>query len=246
MEKISFFATQNLPKDLFVSDHKHNCWEIVYYKTCLVKSEFDGKEFFYDKNTFAIIPPNMPHNELHYKNGVLNYIGFYSSTLNIAPGIYRDTPYHTVDQLCNLIVDECKRRYHDSEKAMSLLLEMLIMQLNRLQTPSAARPGNLSYAKHFIDENYSRKINFPDLAQSCDFTYDTFRRNFKKQYGASPKNYLIERRLQKAKQLLDSSEQNCTQIALECGFSDSSQFSTMFRAKYGVSPKQLTKQNADK
>lgn len=239
MEKISFCTYQTMKKDQFVSEHSHQCWEFVYYKNCSGKSSIKGEEFNFNKNTFAILPPNSPHNELHYKNGSLIFIGFYSSLPKVTAGIYDDTPYRTLEQLADLILTECQFRFADSTELLEHLLHALIIQLNRLQSPTQSHPSELSYAKRFIDENFNWKINFIDLAKSCGFTFDTFRRNFKKKYGVSPKTYLINRRLEKAKNLLENSEENCTQIAYECGFSDSAQFSTMFRNKYGTSPKKF-------
>lgn len=43
--------------------------------------------------------------------------------------------------------------------------------------------------------------------------------------------------MEKAKKMLEEPDRNCTQVVLECGFSSSAQFSTMFREKYGITPK---------
>jgi bacterial regulatory helix-turn-helix proteins, araC family len=40
-------------------------------------------------------------------------------------------------------------------------------------------------------------------------------------------------------------DRNCTQVALECGFSSSAQFSTMFREKYGITPKKYALEKKD-
>ena len=237
MENISFVTRQHLTENQFVTEHSHRCWELVFYHTCSGISKIGDTQFLFGKNTFAIIPPNCPHNELHYKTGSLIFIGFLSSHLQVDPGVYSDTENQMMNQIITLILSEFQNRFSDSEKILEYLLQAMIILLNRICNKSNTQQSDLFHAKRFIDENLNWKINFHDLAKSNGLAYDVFRRNFKKEFGISPKNYLINLRLKKAKKLLENSDHNCTQIAIECGFSDSAQFSTMFHKKYGVSPK---------
>ena len=60
---------------------------------------------------------------------------------------------------------------------------------------------------------------------------------FKKEGQTTIKSYINKVRLDKAKYLLTHSYLNVTDIAFDCGFSDSNYFSTAFKNKYGTSPK---------
>lgn len=237
MEKIAFITHQHMVENQFVPDHTHDCWELVFYHSCAGVSKIGDTEFEFNKNTFAVIPPHSPHNELHHKSGSLSFIGFYSESAQIAPGIYSDSENQMLGRSIDLILSEFQSQFADSDVILNDLLHVLTVLLNRICNEANAQQSDLFYAKRFIDENLNWKINLNDLAKSNGVTYDMFRRNFKKKYGISPKSYLINLRLKKAKKMLESSNQNCTQIALECGFSDSAQFSTMFHKKYGISPK---------
>ena len=239
MSSVSFFCLSHKKKDACVKPHSHHCWELVYYVSCAGKSNIDGTDCYFDANSFALLPPDCTHDEIHYQSGTLAYIGFQAPSLRGTAGIYRDDLYRTLYHLANRILLEGKKQLPDSEQLMELLVQELTVYLNRLQSPTGGAPNNLPYAKQFLDENYNWKINFPDLAKSCGFPFDTFRHRFKAEYGVSPKTYLIDLRLNKAKELLEGADRNCTQIAYECGFSDSAQFSTMFHRKYGISPKKF-------
>ena len=241
MNHLCFYYSTDRKKDESINVHTHSCWEIVYYKSCAGKTDIGGIEYHFRENTFAILPPQVPHNETHFQGGHLTFIGFEAENLKIAGGIFNDDPYQNIKHLVSRIQTEAKNKFSDSKQMVDILIRELTVYLNRLQSPNPVQTNGLRYAKRFIDENYSWKINFIDLAKSCGYTFDSFRYSFKKEYGVSPKSYLIDLRLEKAKTLLESNEQNCTQIAYTCGFSNAAQFSTMFRLKYGITPKDFAR-----
>jgi AraC family transcriptional regulator len=61
-------------------------------------------------------------------------------------------------------------------------------------------------------------------------------RAFKQSTGISPHRYLLERRVARAKEMMADQRLTLTQIALDCGFSTSSQFSVVFRRITGLAP----------
>ncbi|MDF1518813.1 MAG: helix-turn-helix transcriptional regulator [Lutibacter sp.] len=63
-----------------------------------------------------------------------------------------------------------------------------------------------------------------------------FKREFKKNYNDSPANYLRNKKLDKAAELLLVSEERITDIAFDCGFNGLANFSTLFHDKFGCAP----------
>lgn len=248
MENISFISRQHLTENQSVSEHSHRCWEVVFYNTCSGVSKIGNEEFPFRNNSFAVIPPDCPHNELHCETGSLIYVGFSTDDLRVRPGIYGDTENRLMERLVHLILSVFRTRFSDSDGSDELignLLHAMVLLLNRVCNESHIRQPDLLYARRFIDESMNRKIDFTGLAKSMGMTFDLFRRSFKKKYGVSPKNYLIDLRLEKAKKMLEEPDRNCTQVVLECGFSSSAQFSTMFREKYGITPKKYALEKKD-
>lgn len=80
---------------------------------------------------------------------------------------------------------------------------------------------------------------FVSVSEMADFA--TFSREFKKCFGQSPKKWLDEKRLQKAKVLLEFSKKNVNEIANECAFSSVAWFIERFKEKYNQTPKQYQK-----
>ncbi|MPV97677.1 helix-turn-helix domain-containing protein [Campylobacter hepaticus] len=87
-------------------------------------------------------------------------------------------------------------------------------------------------------------IEFLSVNEMADFAkldLATFSKEFKKCFGKSPKKWLDEKRLQKAKILLEFSQKNVNEIANECAFSSIAWFIERFKEQYGQSPKQYQK-----
>jgi len=93
----------------------------------------------------------------------------------------------------------------------------------------------------FINENYSRRITLRDIAQAANISKSEASRCFQSYLGTSPVNYLLDYRLQKAMQLLRSSEMTVNAIAIECCFGSSAYFCKIFRDRTGLTPMQYRK-----
>lgn len=90
----------------------------------------------------------------------------------------------------------------------------------------------------FINENYSRDISLNDIAQSASISKSEASRCFQSYLNTSPVNYLLNVRVQKAMQLLRSTEMTVEAIALECRFGSAAYFCKIFRSRTGLTPKQ--------
>ncbi len=90
----------------------------------------------------------------------------------------------------------------------------------------------------FMRNNYLNNLNIEDFALLTGRSRSTFIRDFKKVYGTTPNQWLIEQRLQKANQLLLNTEVTVTEVALSVGYENISHFITAYKRKYGVTPKQ--------
>lgn len=82
------------------------------------------------------------------------------------------------------------------------------------------------------------KVTVSDLARVVMCSPTHLRRLFQKVVGMSPQQWLLERRLRKAAQLLQTTDKTVQQIADECGFESLSHFSRYFKAKFGITPSQ--------
>jgi len=84
-------------------------------------------------------------------------------------------------------------------------------------------------------------LTVADLAALSGRSVASFNRDFKKFYSTTPKQWLLEKRLEYANTLLVQTDQTVTDIALHVGYENVSHFIKAFKEKYGATPKQLMK-----
>ncbi|MDR1645261.1 MAG: AraC family transcriptional regulator, partial [Tannerellaceae bacterium] len=80
------------------------------------------------------------------------------------------------------------------------------------------------------------------LAEIASFTgrsLATFKRDFRKISSLSPEKWLIQKRLEKAKQQLETGQVKVSDIYREVGFKNLSHFSTVFKETYGYTPSKI-------
>lgn len=92
--------------------------------------------------------------------------------------------------------------------------------------------------KKDIDRNLHQNISIDDLAKTCHFSKTYLSRVFKQEFHISPHQYLLERKVEKAKILLMNPDIKASEIVALLGFTDESHFSKVFKRLTGVSPKQ--------
>ncbi|UTY39065.1 AraC family transcriptional regulator [Allocoprobacillus halotolerans] len=120
---------------------------------------------------------------------------------------------------------------------MSMLFENLELDDNLVNSPSIA-----DEAKHYLDINYPEKIKIKDIAKELGVHPNYLTKVFHDKFGISPKNYLKNLKLKKAKSLLATTTLPISVIADSLGFDDQLAFSKTFKNKYNLSPSQFRKE----
>lgn len=88
----------------------------------------------------------------------------------------------------------------------------------------------------YIDCHLEQSIGLGELAGLCNLSEYHFARMFRESFGLPPHQYLLARRLAKARQLLSGSDLALGEVALMCGFASASHFSNRFRQAVGATP----------
>lgn len=105
--------------------------------------------------------------------------------------------------------------------------------------PSAAQAFSntaLGAICSYIDRAVEARISVDDLARLVDLPRSEFSRRFHLSTRKTPYQYVIERRVQMACDLLKDTNEEICEIALRCGFSSQAHFSTTFKRVAGVTP----------
>ena len=94
----------------------------------------------------------------------------------------------------------------------------------------------LERARSFMHERFADAVDLDALARQAYFSRYHFLRAFRREFGITPHQYLVQRRLEAAKQLLQSTDKSITQVCFEVGYESMGSFSTLFQRRVGVSP----------
>lgn len=107
------------------------------------------------------------------------------------------------------------------------------------ETPAAGlldTRHRLECARRFIDNYYFQPLDLDQVAREACFSRYHFVRLFRMMFGITPHQYLMRRRVDKAKELLIMQKYNVTEVCFEVGFESLGSFSTLFKRISGVPP----------
>ena len=93
--------------------------------------------------------------------------------------------------------------------------------------------------KQVIENHLFSDISFEEFAQLLNMSLATFKRQFNAIYNCPPARYILLKRLERAKELLELTDQTVTSITFNCGFKTVSHFSRKFKEIYGIPPSQI-------
>lgn len=132
------------------------------------------------------------------------------------------------------------RLYIDS--LTNVLAVHLIRQYSALQPRFSIYEGGLPERQlvkvlDYINEYLDQDIRLADLAQLLGMSQFHFSYLFKRALGIPPYQYLLQQRIERAKQLLKQTDKSIVNIAFTCGFSSHSHLSKQFRQLTGITPK---------
>jgi AraC-like DNA-binding protein len=102
--------------------------------------------------------------------------------------------------------------------------------------PSALLERHLLRARDLADRRYSEQLDLRRLAREAHVSPRHFSRSFRRVFGETPYQYLLSRRLERARHLLRTTETSVAEICLEVGFTSVGSFTTTFTRHVGVSP----------
>jgi AraC-like DNA-binding protein len=146
----------------------------------------------------------------------------------------------------NEIIHDLTRETEQRNPGYRVMAKGLFMQLAvTLSRAYSAQPTEESIdllrigdAIAHIETNYADKITLDELARKSHLSQRHFNRVFQECIGRSPIDHLMHVRCQKAAELLKGTDRAITDIAFDCGFSDSNYFTRCFRKTMDQTPKQ--------
>jgi AraC family transcriptional regulator len=97
-------------------------------------------------------------------------------------------------------------------------------------------PWQLRLARDTINANLEEELSLEQLAHECRLSVTHFAKAFARSTGISPHRWLMQRRVDVAKDLMLTTDSSLVEISLKCGFSDQSHFTKVFAEATGKTP----------
>ena len=213
-----------------------------------------------DKQHVSLTPPGEPvHRRFQAATEVLLLHldpGFIGDVIKDAYGVDArqvelvpcfSTPDATLDQLAKLLAAEAAQPLDPAHSAMVDALERAIAiavlrghsTLGRPapRDPLRTAPARIRRVLDYVREDTSSASTLKEMASIAGLSPTHFGRAFRATTGMPPHKYLQDLRMERARRLLETTKLSITQIALECGFEQSTSFATSFKKLVGVSPR---------
>lgn len=167
---------------------------------------------------------------------------------------------HSTDTVIYLHLDEVLQAYFPSvlsyfsqaQKPPDHLLEIkfkeliLDLMLSPLNAPlcgyfTSLCDGRKNSIREVMENNFCYNLKLEEFACLSGRSLSCFKKDFNETFHCSPGRWLVQRRLEHARHLLELTDKNVNELAFETGFENTSHFIKTFRQTYGVTPLQFKK-----
>ncbi|SDQ24093.1 AraC family transcriptional regulator [Pseudovibrio sp. Tun.PSC04-5.I4] len=99
--------------------------------------------------------------------------------------------------------------------------------------------ARLKKIEELVEDELASSLTVEDLARCVNLSAGFLNRSFKAATGKTPHDFIIERRLARARRLLRAQPNNLSSVAYECGFSSHAHMSSIFKNRLGLTPSQF-------
>ena len=206
-----------------------------------------------DANNLVMINPDVTHTEVSLNAQPLEYIVLGIEGIELAGSENTNGQFSILDHYESAEISGCLRNilremeqkntgYEDVCQAYMEILVIRLMRSTSLAVPQeppvASANRQCAAVRRYIDLHFKEPLTLEQLAEEGHMNKYYLSHAFKREYGVSPINYLISRRIEESKYLLAETDLSMSQVAQLLGFSSLSYFSQVFRRTQGISPKE--------
>ena len=227
---------------LSCAKHKHNYYEIIFYRYGVGNFLFSDSSIPITSGKFIIVPPGTVHASKYtqeaqtfFIKGDFNHIFSFSSPMVVMDNSENDGRF-----LVKLIYEN---RFSNPEYLSSLSNALAHFLVQNIQTEKNITVVLKDIVSQISDNFYDSTINVNEILIKSGYAGDYIRAQFKLFTGKTPVEFLTELRINHACFLMEVYKDSLllTEIAEKCGYTDYIYFSRKFKMVMGMSPKKYMK-----
>ena len=254
--RLSYIAKDQFSAEWNSELHTHGCAELFFILDGHGHFRTLYEEFPISVQDLLIVNANVPHTEVSSLKSPLQYVVLGIDGLKTASSkegyvmLHIHDGWTELNGCVDLMLQESSRTLPCHEEVCRHLLEVVLIWLGRKQElafsdetsgPRASKECEL--IRRYIDNHFKEDLTLDYLARLAHLNKYYLSHSFRKEFGTSPINYLISRRVEESRFLLRKTDHSLSLIAEILGFSSLSYFSQCFRRAQGISPTEYRKQN---
>ena len=255
--KLLYVTTAKYGGDWHSMLHTHACTEMFYVVGGGGQFKIADLTLPAGPDDLIIVNPNVEHTEVSLNQSPLEYIVLGVEGLEFRSGEEEDGRYARVSMRADReevlfflrsLLREIENKAAGYEVLCQDLLEVLLVRIMRrtdfsltVAPPNRRSSKECAAVRRYIDGHFKENITLDMLSELAHVNKYYMVHAFTREYGVSPINYLISRRIQESRYLLSDTDHSLSQISHMLGFSSPSYFSQSFRKLEGRSPMEYRK-----
>lgn len=236
--------------------HSHRHYELYFLESGERSFYIDGSLYLVKENTAVLVPPYVMHKT---EGGPFSRIN-----VDFSADIFDEQEKEVLSELCKTAVFplkkvkgaavrqvilamlsawECRNKLGKTEMSLCVksligclyLFRSAIGEVEKVSGNGSITPQTLKIIR-YINKNCRKKLTIGSLSAQFDLSESCLSKMFKRETGYNVGEFILNVRINEAKQLLSSANLSVNEIADELGFSSANYFGLIFKQKVGLSP----------
>jgi len=238
---------------------KHNYYELTYVDYGSLDTTVDDKSYTLENHDLIIYGPGQFHTQEVTKDSSCSYLTVVFDMEMDTPENILNRVFHCTSELHSVLRKFVKESSSEIPYAKTLMLchlqETIVLlaqsSIELAEEKNAMKLGNnaiqhfqdelLSEIITYMNEMVSEPITIEEICHKFSISRSSLQSLFKTHLHDSPKNYLINIKLQKSKELIRENRYTISEIAFTLGFSSIHYFSRLFKQHFDIPPSEYAK-----
>ncbi|MEY8403539.1 AraC family transcriptional regulator [Oscillospiraceae bacterium 44-34] len=254
--RLSYISRTQYSQEWNSNLHTHGCAELFFITDGHGRFRTQQEEVPVAIHDLIVVNANVLHTELSQLDSPLEYIVLGVEGLEAmgsAEGyamLHLHSGWRELMACLELMLQEVHGARPGHEEICRNLLEVVLIRLSRQEdlsltdeSPDLRVSRECGLVRRYIDNHFKENLSLDQLARLAHVNKYYLAHAFRREFGVSPINYLISRRVGESRFLLRETDHSLSLIAQMLGFSSPSYFSQCFRRVEGISPMEYRRQH---